>query len=337
MKEPKKGLWYKFWNRDGKGIDVAEDKTPTLKRFFKLLWRNLGKILSLNILMVLIMIPVAIAVYKFLTGPTQPTQNDILFAPLYGVAQFESSPAFLLSWVTKSGLLHWAAYHSSAYIWMAVMLFIVWVLWGWVNVGSTYVLRGIVRGDAVFVGSDFFYGIKRNFWSGLGLGALDFFIMGLLAFDWIFFYNQLGYSFLFNVLYVILMLIIVLYFFMRFYIYPMFITFKLSLRKLLKNALIFTALGVKRNIMALLGIAVLTVLNGALVVLLIPRGIVFPLILPFVHYLAFTSFMIVYASYPVLQKYMIDPYIGSSQNDSGQDPEEDEDPGDADPALEQPN
>ena len=56
----------------------------------------------------------------------------------------------------------------------------------------------------------------------------------------------------------------ILYFFMRFYIYLLLVTFDLSIRKILKNALIFTMLGIKRNLMGFLGVALITLVNVAL-------------------------------------------------------------------------
>ena len=100
----------------------------------------------------------------------------------------------------------------------------------------------------------------------------------------------------------------ILYFFMRFYIYLMMITFELSIRKILKNALIFTALGIKRNLMGALGIVGLTAVNVVLFFALININIAIPLILPVIYYLSFTAFTSAYAAYPVIERYMITPY-----------------------------
>ena len=102
----------------------------------------------------------------------------------------------------------------------------------------------------------------------------------------------------------------ILYFVMRFYIYLMMITFDLSIRKLLKNALIFAVLGFKRNVMAILGILLITGINLALLLLLggtFLSGV--PIILPVIYYLAVTAFTATYAAYPIIERYMILPYI----------------------------
>ena len=108
----------------------------------------------------------------------------------------------------------------------------------------------------------------------------------------------------------------IIYMIMRFYIYYMMITFDLSLKKLLKNALIFVTLGIKRNLMALLGIVLVVVANFALIILCLQFNFTLPIILPFFYLPALAFFMAGYAAWPVIQRYMIDPYVDQNgEND----------------------
>ena len=68
-------------------------------------------------------------------------------------------------------------------------------------------------------------------------------------------------------------------------------------------------LGIGRNILALLGIVILTVFHILLIWIMIPMGISIPIILPFFYLLAATAYMACYAAYPVIDKYMIAPYV----------------------------
>ena len=113
----------------------------------------------------------------------------------------------------------------------------------------------------------------------------------------------------------------IIYFFMRFYLYLLEVTFELSIGKIFKNALIFTALGIKRNLMAALGIALLTAIDVGLIAIFFPLNIPIPLILPFFYYISFTAFTSAYAAYPVIDKYMIAPYQkqeATENTDSGE-------------------
>ena len=93
---------------------------------------------------------------------------------------------------------------------------------------------------------------------------------------------------------------------MRFYTYLMMVTFDMKLGKIFKNALIFTVMGFKRNILALLGMGLL---SGIFAVLIIFLGQPIPAfyILPFLCLLGFCGFMYTFAAYPVIEKYMIAP------------------------------
>ena len=97
----------------------------------------------------------------------------------------------------------------------------------------------------------------------------------------------------------------------------MMVTFELSIFKLLKNALIFVILGFKRNLMAILGVALITAINVLLFALfaMTPLGIAIPLILPFLYYLAVVSFTTAYAAYPIIDRYMIAPYRTDEEDD----------------------
>ena len=90
--------------------------------------------------------------------------------------------------------------------------------------------------------------------------------------------------------------------------------FDLPIRKIFKNALIFTALGFKRNILAALWIVIIAVINIALVFLLLPANIIVPIVLPLVYFAAFALFTTTYAAYPIIKKYMIDPYYDENGN-----------------------
>jgi hypothetical protein len=105
---------------------------------------------------------------------------------------------------------------------------------------------------------------------------------------------------------------------MRPYIYMMLITFDMKLSKIFKNALIFAALGIKRNLMWMLGVVVVVVLNFMLIIVC-PPSIIIPIILPFFYLWAFTGFTVNYAIYPIIQKYMIDPVLHQRGGSGNQD------------------
>ena len=111
---------------------------------------------------------------------------------------------------------------------------------------------------------------------------------------------------MYGFMYFMSLALVIIYVFMRFYLYLMLITFDLPIRKLLKNALIFSMLGLKRNVMALLGILLVAGINFLLIFPSLSIGFTLTLILPFFYLPALAGFMATYAAYPNIQRYMID-------------------------------
>ena len=83
-------------------------------------------------------------------------------------------------------------------------------------------------------------------------------------------------------------------------------------------------LGLKRNVLALLGIVLLLALNIALIIMFISIGITIPMILPFFYIMATIGFMITYAAYPIIDRYMIAPYNAKKEVEEIAEPIEEE-------------
>ena len=94
--------------------------------------------------------------------------------------------------------------------------------------------------------------------------------------------------------------------------YVQMVTFNLSVFKMIKNSLIFSLLGLKRNVLALLGIVAGIILellflfgtNG----ILVPVAVAAPLAILFSTF----AYMKVFASYFKIKEIMIDPYKSDS-------------------------
>ena len=304
-------------NRDGKGVEPGEDTTPNLSFFFKQLWRKFSKILSLNMLMIFQALPVLVALYMyFIASPTTPTQYYPEYSALFGIGEASSTAVDAINIGIFSFQLGIPTYNTYVYWVIGAMALILVITYGWQNVGAVYVTRGLVRGDSVFVVSDFFYAIKKNLKQGFFMGLIDFAATCALIHN-IFYYYSAAPSPFTNFMYAMTVALIVLYIIFRFYIYLMLVTFNMKISKILKNALIFTVLGIKRNVMALLGLAVLTAIAVGMIFLLLPMGLGVTIVLPLIYYLGTCCFITTYAAYPVIKKYMIDP-VAVTANETGQ-------------------
>lgn len=320
------GRLFRFFdfNRGDRPDAIEEDTTPTLKRYFKLLGRRFWKLVSLNLMMLPMVLPLLLIFYVTISADKTPIANHPVFAQLYGANLIDPTPATTTLLDLFGAQKSIAVYNDvSTYVLIGICVIFLAVTWGWQNVGSTYILRSMVRGEPVFLFSDYFYAVRRNLKQGFLLGLIDVIAIFLLVFDFTYFMGMSG-SFWIDFCYFAILALVVLYFFMRFYLYLMLVTFDMSLRKIFKNALIFSVLGFKRNIMAMLGIVLITSINVVLFALfaMTPLGIAIPLILPFLYYLAVTSFTSAYAAYPIIDRYMIEPY--RHLNDEEEEEEYDE-------------
>ena len=298
-------------NRDGKGVYEEENRKPTLLFFFKLLWRKLSQLVRLNVLLFAQVIPVLVFLYVYFLGVKTPTATELAYAPLYGISKISSS-ASLIPALDMNAIQMGIPIFSPTIIAILIVLAVIFALtFGWINVGAAYVVRGLFRGDPVFVFSDFFYAIKKNFKQAFFFGLLDFTCIVVLVVDFLHFYSRTG-SYGNDVMYFMILAVALIYLIMRFYVYHMMLTFDLSVRKILKNALIFTMLGIKRNLLAIFGLLLFIAIHLLLIRAFLSMGITIPIILPFFYAMAIMKFITTYAAFPVIEKYMITPYENST-------------------------
>lgn len=293
-------------NRDGPGVSKDEiPLVPNLWNMPKFYFRNFTKVLSLNFPMLPVWLLPFLAAYLYVTAPSMPTETSIAFSSLLGIKTINPTPG-IISLLGIHGFQLPLQTYDGVRIWVTVGIAVVFaVLWGWVNVGATYCARGMFRGDPVFIWSDFTHAVKRNLWQGLLVGVLDTVCISVLIFDFIYFSN-VGGTFTLDFFYFAILGVCLIYMFMRYYIYMIIVTFDISFYKLLKNSLIFSILGIKRNLMVLLAIAVVAGLNILLALMLWPFGMQgVAVILPVLYLLPTITLFKAYGAYPVIEKYMI--------------------------------
>ena len=317
MANEKKSKLFGFfdYNRDNKPDAVEEDTTPTLKRYFKVLGRRFWKLITLNLMMLPLIIPALICLFLYVSMRQTPVAGEVLFPQLLGANAVGATPTTTLLFDLFGAQQNIPVFTTWTYIGMGISIAFLVITFGWQNVGAAYIVRNMVRGEPVFIWSDYFYAIKRNLKQGFFLGLIDAVVIFTLGFDIAYFWGR-GGTFTLDFGFYVTIALIIIYFLMRFYIYLLLVTFDLSIYKILKNALIFSMLGFKRNIMGVLGIALITGLHIALLLLLIATPLSgLPIILPFLWYMAAVTFTAAYAAYPIIDRYMIAPYINQADEE----------------------
>jgi uncharacterized membrane protein YesL len=299
------------YNRNGAGVskNKSERLKGTLKGFFISYKDNIGKLISVNIFMVLGNFPL-IFLIAALAGMTKISafvpMND-LFQNLHGVI-FDSSydPASMALYGLYGIQNELLVPTVTTYVFYGISALALFSF-GFVNVGTAYILRNIAKGDPIFPWSDFWYAVKRNWRQALIFGIIDGGIIFLLCAN-IYWMTSYGGVFFTDLMFWSNIVIFILYFCMRFYVYVQMVTFKLSLFKIIKNSLIFALVGFKRNFVALIGIIILALFNVLLFVAFNGYLISFAVAVPLILFFSSCAYMKIYASYFKIKAIMIDPY-----------------------------
>ena len=303
----------KWFRRDEDRPDLQpEDTTPNLSFFFKLLKRKLGKIMTLNLFMLFMVLPVVACIPIYIYAKTFPTMEQPVYAPLLGAHLTGRSPTAGLLLSVLGGQMNVPQLSTGRLVAIALLFTFLVFTWGWQNVGSFYNLRSLVRGDSCFLFSDYFYAIRKNLVHGFFFGLFDLAVIALIGFDLYYFYHLAG-TLIYGVFYILVLVLGIVYLVMRPYLYLMLITFDLSFGKRLKNALLLVILGTKRNALLALGVVVLLGGNLALIVACLQVGFTLPIVLPFFYLLPLLGFIATYAAWPVIRRYMIDPVDGEKE------------------------
>lgn len=295
------------FKKDGRGVEKDEIKVldkPNLVNFFKLLRRRLNHVFSCNILTIFGNFPIffLLIAYAYTTVEAFAPDSQI-FPILNGSAYFDNSPLItaLMGIFGKQDSV--AVFTTSSYVFFGLSLLLLFTF-GPVQIGVSYILRNIVRGEPVFVMSDFWYAIKKNLRQGIILGIIDMLMIVMLIYDIMSYRINLQNSLVYLFMYVISYGMSIFYFFVRMYMYLITGTFDMSIFKIIKNSIFFAILGFKRNVMALAGTAFVVIVTALLMIKIPPLGI----ILPFTVLLGLVEFIGVYAAFPKIKEIMIDPY-----------------------------
>lgn len=296
-----------MFRRDGKGVEKDEiqvmDK-PGLVNFFKLLRRKLNHIFSCNLLLIFGNFPVFFALLAFAyTTEELLSPGSQIYSVLQGSAYFDRSPLIMTLMGIFGKQNSVAGFTTLTYVLLGLSLLVL-LTFGPVNIGTTYILRNTMRGEPVFVMSDFKYAVKKNLRQGMIFGAIDAAVIILLVYDILSYRMNAASSGVFMALYAASYCMAIIYFFIRMYAYLMIVTFDMKLIKIIKNSIYFAVLGIKRNIMALLGTVALVALDLLLIRVFLPIGMILPFIIAF----GLIQFMCVYAAFPKIKEVMIDPY-----------------------------
>ena len=266
------GLFFNY-NKPGPGIEKDAPKKKGMFLYFELVWRKLGKLFLSNMLYMLVSLPVLL-VYHF-------------FA-------FYTLSALLPKEIMESGVVF-----SQAVLLITVIMAILWGT-GPVSCGYTFLLRNFAREEHVWMTSDFFEHIKKNFKQSLIIFIIDIIVL-VSGTNAIYFYWSMSQKIpaLEYVSYVMAGMMLI-YTFMHFYMYEFLVTFKVSVKDVYKNSLIMAFGALPMNIFLTAFVLVVTYLAFSC---LTPIAI---LLLAGVCWVSFMRFPIDFYAARIIKRQLID-------------------------------
>lgn len=190
-----------------------------------------------------------------------------------------------------------------------VLLLVFAIFIGPATAGMTKVIKAFVIEKHTFIWRDFWDGFRSNFKNAAIIGFIDCVILAS-AFSSLQVYPALAIQTGSKAMYVPMVITFSLFLIvivMNYYIFPMMVATTLSLKNLIKNSFALSFVALKQNFLIFI-ISILTLaLMGVLMFYVFP---VFMLILPFFP-AAFLWLFTCFISYPVIQKFVINPYYTS--------------------------
>ena len=299
----KKNFNFFSLTKEGKGVkkeDVVENKNFGFINFFTLFGRRFWSLSGINLLYVFVNFPIFFMIFANNFSVTSSAPANLMYPAVYGLVNCKSSPILQTLF---------SLYHNEVSLQIPTLTtnifnglsYLTILTFGIANAGLAYIMRGYVRQDTVFGLTDFFEAIAKNWKQALPLGAIDILIMYLLMNAFSFWRSQ--NQFVDSLMFYFCIFAVIVYFFMRFYMYIIMITFDLSIFKIIKNSFIFAFIGIKRNIVGTLGILFVLLFNFSLISVFPMLGVM----LPFIITISLLSFISAYAAYPNIYEIMIKP------------------------------
>lgn len=198
--------------------------------------------------------------------------------------------------------------------WKLIQLNLIFLLFSIpiVTIGPAYVamckvMKDMVNERGIFLFSDFFEAFKKNFKQSIIFWIIDLFIIVVFSVCIPFYYNMTNDNMFGWVLFGLSMCLMFVWFLMNCYMFVMMPILDMKLKPMLKNAFYLSILGIKSNLCTFF--ALLLIFGGCFVLFLCgPVPILICFLLFFTILFSLAGFITTFNCYPLVNKYIIEPY-----------------------------
>lgn len=268
--------------KEGPGVDKNAPKKHRFFLFFELFFRKLGKLIQLNVIYAITLLPLVVGLLLSLDiNPAIMSDGVLITENLakYPLIVFTGDIAGLI-------------------------LLVISIITGPATAGFTYVIRNFQREEHAWVLSDFWDRFKNNFKQGVLMSLLDF-AAAIVFYIAIVFYVFMAKDLVPQIapavpyLTATICIFAVIYVWMHYYIYLLMVTFKLKFMHILKNAFIFAFAKLPLNI--LISVIVFAIVYFSL------YNVFLCAIASFFILLSLIGYIIIFSVYPTVDKYLLKP------------------------------
>lgn len=274
-----------FGNYQKPGKGVSKNQVLTKSRFalyFELLLRKFWDICLLNLVFFMFMVPYFLVSYLImnLLNGTAVWNNDFQLSIIICLSPFAFSGPFIG--------------------------------------GASRIARDFAREEPVFLFSDFMSTVKKNVGQTLVLSVIGYIGIAALTYAIPSYYSMSGG--LRYIIFPLCLLAALAFIFMQYYVFTMAVSFKLKIKEILKNGLIFSFVCLFRNLLITLVIIIVLAICSAMFILGISYSLFFGFLLILIagFLVGFTFYSVNFIIYPALKKYIIDPYYENNKEETSE-------------------
>ena len=277
------GIFFRNYDKPGPGVDPDAPRKRSFFRFFDIFFRKLSHFSRANLLYSAALIPTYIITFFVVSFIMLNTVGEIL-----GMQDGTDFIVIVLSVIFTN-------------FYISVMGA------GPATAGMTYIMRNFAREDHAWIGSDFKDNVKSNFKQSIIVFVIDI-VATVVMFYAIYIYGQMSgaISYLKYFLYVISFI----YMMMHMYIYPIMVTFKLSIKDIYRNSFIFALGKLPSNFLVIIALFFIHIVIPILILYfggkLFAIMLIIYLIAEIVIIMSLTQFLVNFNVYPKIKTYMLD-------------------------------
>jgi len=257
------------YSKPGPGVEKDAPQKASIPLFFELFFRKFWDLIKLNIMFFIFNIPaILVMLFLFLTfidrSLIEDPLNDMIIKFIMG----------------------------------SIFVLIPIITVGPAQCGFTYILRNFARQEHAFLWWDFKENAKKNMKESLIISLVDLLVFVVVLFDLRAYSLFSSGSIFMTVASGLFIVAFIIYVMMHMYIYPMLVTFKLSVKQIYKNAFLFAIIKFIPNLAILIVTAAIIIASFILPVI----GFV---LMPFLTF-SLIGFLTNFYVYPQIKKFMMD-------------------------------